>query len=369
MRARPTRSGPAARRPLLGLVAAIVASTTLLSGCTLLAADDDPDQVTDAQRDDGTGRVVLVTHDSYALPKRLVADFEAESGIDLVQRASGDAGSLTNRLVLTKDDPIGDVAFGVDNTFASRALEEDVFAPYDGALPPGADGFALPDEDRLVPVDEGNVCVNVDEQWFAERDQEPPATLDDLTDPAYRDLLVVPGAPTSSPGLAFLLATVDAYGEEWPAYWEDLVDNGVEIVPGWSDAYQVDFTAGGGGGDRPIVVSYDSSPAFTLTGDGERTTTAALLDTCYQQVEYAGVLTGAENPVGGARVVDWLLSSRVQAELPTSMYVFPVRDDVDLPRDWARFAERPEQSYALDPAAVASERADLLAEWSDVTSR
>ncbi|WP_299056567.1 thiamine ABC transporter substrate-binding protein [uncultured Nocardioides sp.] len=357
-------------RTLLTTTASVVTLGLLASGCTLLAADDDPGEVTDAQRGDGTGRVVLVTHDSYALPKRLVADFEAESGIDLVQRASGDAGSLTNRLVLTQDDPIGDVAFGVDNTFASRALEEDVFAPYDAELPPGADEFVLPDgADRLAPVDEGNVCVNVDEQWFAERDQEPPASLDDLTDPAYRDLLVVPGAPTSSPGLAFLLATVDEYGDDWPTYWEDLVANGVEIVPGWSDAYQVDFTAGGGGGDRPIVVSYDSSPAFTLTEDGDATTTAALLDTCYQQVEYAGVLENAENPVGAERVVDWLLSSRVQAELPTSMYVFPVRDDVDLPRDWASYAERPDSPYALDPDAVAAERADLLAQWSDVTSR
>jgi len=355
---------------LTTLVAGAATGALLLGGCTLAGGDSGTDEGAPSaeQREDGTGRVVLVTHDSFALPDDVVADFEERSGIELVQRAAGDAGSLTNRLVLTKDDPIGDVAFGVDNTFASRALEEDVFAASDVELPPGAEAFALPDgADRLAPVDEGNVCVNVDEAWFAERDQEPPATLDDLLDPAYADLTVLPGAPTSSPGLAFLLTTVAAYGEDWPTYWEDLVANGAKITSGWSDAYQVDFTAGGGGGDRPVVVSYDSSPAFTVA-DGQ-TTTSALLDTCYQQVEYAGVLTGADNPAGAAEVVDFLLSEEVQAALPDSMYVYPVRDDVELPRDWARFAEQPTDPYVVDPAEVAANRADWLAEWSDVTSR
>ena len=58
----------------------------------------------------------------------------------------------------------------------------------------------------LAPVDNGNVCVNVDTTWFAEHDLEPPATLEDLTDPAYEGLFVTPSALSSSPGLAFLLA-------------------------------------------------------------------------------------------------------------------------------------------------------------------
>jgi thiamine transport system substrate-binding protein len=340
--------------PALALVA---------TGCSAVG-DDEP------EAEAGRDTVVLVTHESFLLPKKLVRQFEEESGYRLEVRASGDAGTLTNKLVLTKENPLGDVAFGVDNTFASRALDEGVFAPYSAELPAGADAFALPGDDdhALTPVDQASVCVNVDDTWFAEHDQEPPASLDDLVDPAYRDLFVTPGAATSSPGMAFLLATVAAYGEDgWQDWWADLMDNGAKLTDGWSDAYQVDFTQGGGQGDRPIVLSYDSSPAFTVA-DGE-TTTSALLDTCFRQVEYAGVLEGAENPDGAEALVDFLLTPEVQAALPTSMYVFPVDPAVELPTEWAQFAQQPTDPWEVDPATISEHRDDWLRDWSDVTSR
>jgi thiamine transport system substrate-binding protein len=316
------------------------------------------------------GRVVLVTHESFVLPKALKKRFEQESGYELVVRASGDAGALTNKLVLTKGDPLGDVSFGVDNTFASRALDEGVFAPYDATLPDGADQYRLPgDEDHaLTPVDEASVCVNVDDTWFAAHHQAPPTTLDDLTDPAYRDLFVTPGAATSSPGMAFLLATIATYGDDWPDYWQRLMANGAKLDAGWSDAYEVDFTQGGGKGERPIVLSYDSSPAFTIADDGS-STTSALLDTCFRQVEYAGVLDGAANVEGAQALVDFLLSPEVQAALPESMYVFPVDSAAKLPAAWAEHAVPPTRPLEVDPADIAAHRDDWLREWSDVTSR
>ncbi len=350
---------------------AALTAAALTASCSLVGTGDD-----DAREGgDGTsgkpggGEVVLVTHSSFLLPDALVADFEKESGYDLTVRASGDAGELTNKLVLSKENPQGDVAFGVDNTFASRALEEGVFAPADLTLPDGIDAYAAggDDDGLLTPVDNGNVCVNVDQTWFEEQDIAPPETLDDLTDPTYEDLFVTPGAATSSPGLAFLLTTIDEYGDDWPTYWEDLVANGAEITSGWTDAYQGSFTQGGGQGRRPIVVSYDSSPAFTVA-DGA-STTRALLDTCFLQVEYAGVLAGADNPEGGAALVEWMLSDEVQAALPESMYVFPVVDGVELPAEWAEFAERPTDPHAVDPADIAANRDDWLREWTEVTTR
>jgi thiamine transport system substrate-binding protein len=338
-----------------------------LSACSLVGEDDsgtDP-----GGGDPAGGDVVLVTHESFALPKKLTRQFEQESGYHLVVRASGDAGTLTNKLVLSQGNPQGDVAFGVDNTFASRALDADVFAPYDAELPAGAETFALPGDDdhRLTPVDNGNVCVNVDTTWFEDKGIPEPTSLDDLADPTYKDLFVLPGAASSSTGLAFLLATIAEYGDDWPDYWSRLMDNGAKLTAGWSDAYEVDFTQGGGGGDRPIVLSYDSSPAFTV--DGDASTTRALLDTCFRQVEYAGVLTGADNPDGAEAVVDWLLSPEVQAALPTSMYVFPVDADTKLPAEWASYAVQPEDPMSLDPADIAEHRDEWLTTWSDVTSR
>ena len=264
------------------------------TSCSLVGGDDDGG--------DASTQVVLVTHESFVISKELQKQFEDESGYDLVVKASGDAGALTNKLVLTKDDPTGDAVFGIDNTFGSRAIDEGVLAAYAAKLPDGADQYALDGDDDhdLTPVDTGNVCVNVDDTWFADQGVPEPQTLDDLVKPAYKDLFVTPGATTSSPGLAFLLATIAAYGADgWQDYWSQLMANGAKLTQGWSDAYQVDFTQGGGGGDRPIVLSYDSSPAFTVDGQGG-TTTSALLDTCFRQVEYAGVLAGAREPRGRA---------------------------------------------------------------------
>lgn len=345
--------------PLVALTLAATACSTVGDG----GGSDDESGTTPTE-------VVLVTHESFVLPKKLQKQFEEESGFELVVRSSGDAGALTNKLVLTADNPLGDVAFGVDNTFASRALEAGVFAPYETELPEGADEYLLPgdDERALTPIDNASVCVNVDDTWFAEQGLAAPTTLDDLVDPAYRDLFVTSGATTSSPGMAFLLTTVAAYGDDWSEYWADLMDNGTKLTDGWSDAYQVDFTQGGGKGDRPIVLSYDSSPAFTIADDGT-STTSALLDTCFRQVEYAGVLEGAENPDGAEALVDFLLGPDVQAALPESMYVFPVDSSVELPAEWAEFATQPTDPWEVDPAEIAANRDEWLREWSDVTSR
>jgi thiamine transport system substrate-binding protein len=341
--------------------AVATATLTVLAACSLVGNDDTSDPGTD---------VVLVTHDSFVLPKPLLARFQRESGYHLVVHAAGDGGTLTNKLVLTKDEPSGDVAFGVDNTFATRALDAGVFAPYDVSLPPGAEQYVLPGDDhRLAPIDNGNVCVNIDATWFSARRLAPPRSLDDLVKPAYRDLLAVPGATTSSTGLAFLLATIGKYGDQWPAYWEALVANGATLTDGWSQAYETDFTQGGGRGRLPIVVSYDSSPAFTVPEGATTSTTRALLDTCFRQVEYAGVLAGAQNVKGAEAFVDFLLSPEVQQALPDAMYVFPVRSGTPLPAAWARYAVQPAHPLTVSPADITAHRDEWLRQWSDIVSR
>ena len=341
---------------------ALVALLLVASGCSLIGQEDDGK--------DSARTVTLVTHESFALPEELIEEFEDETGYDLKVNKYDDAGALTNQLVLTKADPLGDVVFGVDNTFATRAIDEGVFEPYAPDLPQGAedDELAGDDGDALTPIDTASVCVNVDDAWFKAKGLAAPKGLADLVKPAYKDLLVTPSATSSSPGMAFLLATIQAYGDEWPGYWERLIANGARVVKGWSDAYYTDFTFSGG--DRPIVVSYDSSPAFTLNKAGTASTTSALLDECFRQVEYAGVLRGEDTDVEGARaVIDWLLSADVQSVLPEQMYVFPVSDDVELPDDWAAYAPQPEVVEQVEPADIASERADWLEQWNEIITR
>lgn len=355
------------RSTFLALVAALVAALGL-AGC---GSSDDTSK--DATKDQPAGKtVVIATHDSWAMSKEVMAEFTAKTGIAVKIQPHGDAGELTNKLVLTKDNPLADGVFGIDNTFATRAVDEGVLAPYtSSALPASAQEFAL-DGDAgkdLTPIDFGDVCVNVDDTWFAKEKLAPPKTFADLVDPAYRNLTVAPGATSSSPGLAFLIATIGTYGDGWQDYWTKLLDNGLKVDAGWEDAYTVDFTAGGGNGDRPIVVSYSSSPPFTIPKGADRPTTSALLDTCFRQVEYAGVLKGADNPTGAQEFIDFMLGKEFQAALPDNMYVYPVDTSVPLPDGWRQWAPTSPHPVEVSADDISAHRTEWLRDWRDVTSR
>lgn len=342
--ARPTTR--IARGAALPAIAATLALA--LAGCAPAASDD-------GAAGDGAGAkaVTLVVHDSFPNEEFAAAASEA-TGYDVEVISAGDGGELTNKLVLTKGAPIADAFFGVDTIFASRLVANDVVEPYrtDGlsegfeylaVFPDGADE-ASSGPFALTPVDQGATCVNIDPAWFADKGIAEPASYEDLTKPEYRDLTVLLDPTASSTGASFLVGTVAEFGEDGFAdYWQALMDNGARIEQGWSDAYNGQFTQGGGEGTKPIVVSYGSSPAFTLSEDGSATTSKALLDTCSNQVEYAGVLAGAENPAGAKAVIDYLVSSEFQETIPDAMYMYPVDSEVELPADWASFAPLPSE--------------------------
>ena len=334
------------------LFVALAASALLLAGCAPAANDD----VT----------LVLVTHDSFALSEGTLEQFTDDTGIGVEVLRAGDAGELVNKLVLTADSPLGDVVFGIDNTFASRAASNGVLEPYvSGDVTAAEAPFLLPDGsggEYLTPIDSGDVCVNVDHEWFADAGIPEPVTLDDLTDPRYEGLLVVEAANSSSPGLAFLLATIAAYGDAWPDYWSALVDNHVKIAASWSDAYYVDFSGPSSEGDRPLVVSYASSPPVEVPPGS----TGVLLDTCFRQTEYAGVLAGTEHPTEARQLVDFLFSTVVQNDIPENMYVFPVNAEATLPATWAEYAEVATDPYELDPAEIDANRERWITEWAAI---
>ncbi|WP_420112133.1 thiamine ABC transporter substrate-binding protein, partial [Pseudactinotalea sp.] len=219
--------------------------------------------------------------------------------------------------------------------------------------------------DALTPVDIGDVCLNIDHAWFAEAGIDEPSTFEDLLEPEYADLTVVSNPATSSPGLAMLAATVGAFGEDgYAEYWAGLRENGLKVTSGWSDAYYVDFSGSEGAGDRPIVLSYSTSPAFEV-GEGEtEAPTGALLDTCFRQVEYVGVLEGAANPEGAQAWVDFMLSPQVQAAIPDNMYVYPVDDAVELPAGWSEFAPLSPNPIAVTPEEIAAGRDTWIDTWT-----
>ncbi|MCZ4500620.1 MAG: transporter substrate-binding protein [Marmoricola sp.] len=345
----------------------IVLGALALSGC----GSDDGDTGTKAVPPLGK-TLVVATHDSWGMSDAVMAEFTKQTGITVKIARNGDAGVLTSKLVLTKGDPIADGVYGIDNTFATRAVDAGILDDYVPLVGPASrQKFKLTGAGAsvLTPIDYSDVCVNVDDTWFAKNRVAPPKTLDDLLEPAYKNLLVTPGAKTSSTGLAFLLATVGKYGDGWKDYWTKLVANGVKVDKDWENAYEVDFTAGGGKGDRPIVVSYSSSPPFTIPKGATKPTTSALLDTCFRQVEYAGVLADAKNPLGMQKFIDFMSARSFQAALPDNMYVYPVDSTVALPDGWAAYAPVAAKPYAVDPAEVTKNRDAWLRDWSDIVTR
>jgi thiamine transport system substrate-binding protein len=359
----PRAPGPAGGRRvrLWALALAGVVALAVAAGC------GGSDEATPSE-------VVLVTHDSFAISAAVKDAFERESGLTLRVLQGGDANEAVNRALLTAGDPQGDVLFGVDDNLLSRALDGELFDEY---ASPGiravAEGFEPPDE-RVTPIDHGEVCLNVDRGWFAARDVPPPTSLDDLVDPRYRGLLVVENAATSSPGLAFLLSTIDRYGAPgWEDYWRRLRANDVLVVDGWEEAYTQQFSgAAGSPGKRPIVVSYATSPAAEVIFAGrplDESPTAAVEDGCFRQVEYAGVLRGARNPEGARTLIDFMLSERFQADVPGSMFVYPVRADVPLPAEFERHAIVPAAPASFPPDVIAANRDGWIDRWTEIVLR
>lgn len=320
--------------------------------------------------------VTLVSHNSWAVSEEVVAAFEKESGYRLKVLEDGDAGQAVNKAILTKDNPQGDVLFGVDNTLLSRALDNGLFQPYEAK---GSDLIPQEyrvdrDEHRVTPVDTGDVCVNYDKAWFDEHGLTPPETFDDLIEPRYKDLLVTENAATSSPGLGFLLGTAAKYGDDrWQEYWKKLRANGVKVVDGWEQAYNEEFSGSAGGrkakADRPLVVSYASSPPAEVIYADPRPKTAptgVAEGTCFRQVEYAGLLSNAENPEGGKALLDFLIGKRFQEDMPLNMFVHPVREDARVPEEFTEFGPRVKDPQTMDPAKIAGNRDRWVTSWTSL---
>lgn len=328
-----------------------------------------------AQDSSGPQTITLLTHDSFAVSKSVLAAFTTKTGIRVrIDKSAGDAGSALSQAILTKSHPIADAFYGLDNTFLSRALDERIFDEWSAeGLDRVPEALQLDPSHHVTPIDYGDVCVNYDKEWFASHHQRTPRTLADLVKPAYRDLTVTEKPSTSSTGLAFLLATVARYGDSgWKDYWRKLRSNGVLVQPGWEQAYTGSFTAGGGSGTRPIVVSYASSPPADVVYSSPQKSApsiAVMEDGCFRQVEFVGILKGTRHRAAAGALVDFLLSLTFQQDVPLQMFVFPARTDAKLPPVFERWATIPEHPLTVDPATIRSHRDAWIEEWNNIVVR
>ncbi len=315
--------------------------------------------------------VTVITHDSFAIGEETIKAFEAENNAKVVFLQSGDAGSVLNQAVLTKDAPLADVLFGVDNTFLSRALDADIFEAYASpVLSDIPDGFKLDSSNRALPVDYGDVCINYDKKYFADNNLPVPQSFEDLAKPEYKDLLVVENPATSSPGLAFLLATRAHFGDDYLTYWQSLKANGAVVVDGWETAYYTNFSASSGKGPQPMVVSYASSPAAEVFFASEPLTespTASIVaaDMCFRQIEFVGILKNGQNKPLAQKFVDFMLSQKFQEDMPLNMFVYPVNKNAQLPEVFVKYAEVAQRPAVMSADEIASNRDAWIEAWTE----
>jgi len=317
--------------------------------------------------------LVVMAHDSFSISEEIISQFEETHGIEVVFLPSGDAGSTLNRAILAKEAPVADILYGIDNTFLSRALEEDIFEIYSAPLLAEVpEKLKLDPEDHVVPVDYGDVCINYDKQYFADHGLTPPMSLDDLLDPSYYTLLVVENPATSSPGLAFLLSTIAEYGENgYIEYWKDLRNNGVVVVNDWETAYYTNFSGSVGRGAQPMVVSYGTSPAAEVIFSEEsisESPTASLVgeNMCFRQIEFAGILKGTRNRKLAEKFIDHMLGGDFQSDIPMNMFVFPANENADIPREFLDHIQVPDQPAVLDLAEISENRELWIEAWREL---
>src|SRR5215216_540957 len=319
--------------------------------------------------------LTIMTHDSFAISEEVIKSFEEENNAKVVFLQSGDAGAVLNRTILTRDAPLADVLFGVDDTFLSRALEADIFDSYESPMLADIDDtFKLDSTHQATPIDYGDVCINYDKAYFAGNNLPVPLSLEDLTKPEYSGLLVVENPATSSTGLAFLLATIAHFEDSYLDFWSALKENDVVVVDGWETAYYTNFSGSSGHGPQPMVVSYGTSPAaeviFSETPLDDAPTASILgPDTCFRQIEFVGILKGtsqARQRALAERFVDFMLSKQFQEDMPLQMFVYPVNPDAALPEEFVKYAQVPSQPATLAPEEIAANRDRWIQEWTDL---
>jgi thiamine transport system substrate-binding protein len=316
-------------------------------------------------------QLTVVTHSSFAVSQSVLAAFEQANNIKVTFVDGGDAGEALNKAILSKDAPLADVLYGVDNTFLSRALDAGIFESYASPLLANVSPeFQLDPKNRVTPVDYGDVCINYDRAFFEKNELAIPQSLGDLISPEYNGMLVVENPATSSPGLAFLLATVAHFGDPgYLDYWRSLRANGLVVVNDWETAYYTNFSGSSGRGPQPMVVSYATSPAAEVIYSDvqlEQSPTASIIEpeTCFRQIEFVGILAGTQKRAAAERFVDFMLGLPFQEDLALQMFVMPVDLMAILPDSFHQFNQYPDQPATLAPEVIAANRERWIQEWT-----
>ena len=348
----------------------LITVALLIIGCATptptLPAAATPDQAP------ATKSLTVMTHSSFAMTEDLLKEFEKANNVKVQVLKSGDAGKMLNTALLNKAAPLADVIYGVDNTLLSRALDGGLFEKYDApALKDVASDFKLDSQNRALPVDYGDVCLNYDKNYFESKKLDLPKSLKDLTDAKYKSLIVVEDPATSSTGLSFMLLTSKVLGAGFNDFWKAMRANDVKVAPDWEAAYYTDFSGSIGKGSRPLVVSYASSPPaevfFAKTPPKDAPTgSIATANTCFRQIEFVGIANGTKNRELAQKWIDFMLSKKFQEDMPLNMFVYQVVANAALPDVFVKYSAKVESPVIMSADEIAKNREALIKTWTDI---
>lgn len=330
--------------------------------------------------DDGT--LTIVTYDIIALSDDMLEEFTNNTGYEINMIRTDDAGGILENLLLTKEAPQADLALGLDNTYLQTALDNCLLGPHSANVP-DLDPLALTpySGEMAVPFDQGYVCLNADIEALEENNVSFPSTLEELTGEQWKGRTAFPSPTTSSPGRAFMTATIDYFERQATmdamTWWEAMADNDAIFTSGWTEAYETHYSGGygiwgeGHIGDAWLTVSYCHSPGVEAYYGGNYTISKAIdIDyASFHQVEYAAKVNGGGSSSAVDAFIEYLLSDEVNKNMPENNLMYSVLDNEDMPEtDGYRY----HSPIPSNPSEITAERIDVemdgwLMDWREAT--
>ncbi len=346
--------------------------TAPLAGCLDFSSEDEPPVVR------------ILTYDITGFSDEMLSTFTNQTGFEIELVKADDAGGILEQLLQTQDAPQVDLAIGLDNTYLQTALDAELLQEHStdvsglssAALEPYNGPFA-------VPFDRGDVCLNYDESRVDGENLSVPTSLWDLTEPEWDGLAAFPSPLTSSPGRAFMTATVDYFENDDNGttdafdWWEAMAENGAIFTSGWTEAYEIHYSGGYGEwveghiGDAAMTVSYCHSPGVEAyySSNWTKSTSLTLPRATFHQVEYAAVVAGASEIDGANAFLAYLLSEDVNRNMPENNLMQSVLVDATWPETdgYAHHTDTPELNAEITTQRIGQDMDGWLSSWQDAT--
>ena len=325
----------------LVIFTSFLVSSFLFSGCNRSSKNtvsNQPEEIT------------VYTYDSFISEwgpgPKIAEKFEKSSGIKVNFVDCGDGVQLLSRAILEKNNVQADIILGLDNNTAPKAISQDILSSYK----PKNSESVIP-ESLFSQLGESNLLTPYDYSHFAlifntQSNLPEPKSLSDLTNPVYKNKIILMDPRTSTPGLGFVAWTHSIFSDDdsFINFWTLLKSNLLTMAPGWSAGYGL-FTAG----EAPLVISYTTSPAANLEYDKIDYYKALVFDEGhYIQVEGAGILKNAPHRKAAELFMDFLISEEAQSELPLTQWMYPANSLVVLPDCYEKAAVIPAKTVTTD---------------------